>query len=309
LGGGGNSISDGTSNVTVTSTNGNVVIGVNNDAASWTFATDGNIYAKSFNDLVFVADDPQGDGVSIKQVITDGATELARTSLEDGQFSIYPSGGTGEEWRFSGTTLQVTNNSKVRAFGSNIVVETMYDGSGGGSASLRSVSNANDPNIYSTFDATTTGANIKVYNGGSDSGVEHAWQFDVNGNLTLPVGGDILDSTGTSVLFSGDYTDLSNQPTILAEPAFTIKTTDFNATAGSRYGYNTTAGVVTATLPASPSAGDAIYFADASGTTSTNNFIIARNSQTIMGSASDMTTNTNDQSFGLFYNGTTWRVY
>jgi len=104
-----------------------------------------------------------------------------------------------------------------------------------------------------------------------------------------------------------DY--IKNKPTILAEPAFSVQTADFNATAGSRYGYNTTAGVVTATLPASPSAGDAIYFADASGTTSTNNFIIARNGGTIMGSASDMTTNTNDQSFGLFYNGTTWRVY
>jgi hypothetical protein len=110
--------------------------------------------------------------------------------------------------------------------------------------------------------------------------------------------------------FSGSYNDLDDKPTINpAEPAFTVKTTDFNATAGSRYGFDTTAGVVTATLPASPATGDAIYFADASGTTSTNNFIIARNSQTIMGSASNMTVNVNDQSFGLFYNGTTWRVY
>jgi len=146
-------------------------------------------------------------------------------------------------------------------------------------------------------------------NAGNNNTAPSDWIFGTTNNLTLPLGGDIKDSTGTSVLFSGDYTDLSNQPTILAEPAFTVKTTDFNATAGSRYGFDTTAGVVTATLPASPSAGDAIYFADASGTTSTNNFIIARNSQTIMGSASNMTVNVNDQSFGLFYNGTTWRVY
>ena len=172
-------------------------------------------------------------------------------------------------------------------------------------------------------------------NAGNNNTAPSDWIFGTTNNLTLPLGGDIKDSTGTSVLFSGDYTDLTNQPTIpaaqiqsdwtqatntaldyiknkptiLAEPAFSVQTADFNATAGSRYGYNTTAGVVTATLPASPSAGDAIYFADASGTTSTNNFIIARNGGTIMGSASDMTTNTNDQSFGLFYNGTTWRVY
>jgi len=179
---------------------------------------------------------------------------------------------------------------------------------------------------------------ITKYNSNANPNTNTApsdWIFGTTNNLTLPLGGDIKDSTGTSVLFSGDYTDLSNQPTIpaaqiqsdwtqatntaldyiknkptiLAEPAFSVQTADFNATAGSRYGYNTTAGVVTATLPASPATGDAIYFADASGTTSTNNFIIARNGGTIMSSASDMTTNTNDQSFGLFYNGTTWRVY
>jgi len=183
-------------------------------------------------------------------------------------------------------------------------------------------------------------------NAGNNNTAPTDWIFGTTNNLTLPLGGDIKDSTGNSVLSDLiALTDLSigtdGTPTgggsisyanstgvftytppvipdvsgfaltsaILAEPAFTIKTTDFNATAGSRYGYNTTAGVVTATLPASPAAGDAIYFADASGTASTNNFIIARNSQTIMGSASNMTVNVNDQSFGLFYNGTTWRVY
>jgi len=159
-----------------------------------------------------------------------------------------------------------------------------------------------DVQIHSGNAVASPGA-ISLYTG------TNQWTFGKTGNLTLPVGGNILDSTGTSVLFSGDYTDLTNKPTILAEPAFSVQTTDFNATAGSRYGFDTTTGVVTATLPASPATGDAIYFADASGTTSTNNFIIARNSQTIMGSASNMTVNVNDQSFGLFYNGTTWRVY
>jgi len=44
------------------------------------------------------------------------------------------------------------------------------------------------------------------------------WFFEESGNFKLPAGGDIVDSTGVSVLggtsFSGDYNDLTNKPTI-----------------------------------------------------------------------------------------------
>lgn len=93
------------------------------------------------------------------------------------------------------------------------------------------------------------------------------------------------------------------------EQDFTIKTSNFNAAAGQRYGVNTTSNIVTATLPAAPSTGDAIYFADAGGAYSTNNLTVARNGNTIMGSASNLTVSTNNESFGLFYNGSTWRLY
>jgi len=135
--------------------------------------------------------------------------------------------------------------------------------------------------------------NVHIVTGVTTGGGD--WNFDTTGNLTLPAGGNILDS--------------NNKPVIKIELPFSIKTADFNAVAGGRYGVDTTSVAVTATLPASPATGDAVFFADASGTTSTNNFIIARNGGTIMGSASNMTVNVNDQSFGLFYNGTTWRVY
>lgn len=93
------------------------------------------------------------------------------------------------------------------------------------------------------------------------------------------------------------------------EQDFTIKTSNFNAAAGQRYGVNTTSNIVTATLPASPSSGDAMYFADAGGAFSTNNLIIGRNGNTIMGLSEDMTISTNNTSTGLAYNGSTWRIY
>jgi hypothetical protein len=87
----------------------------------------------------------------------------------------------------------------------------MNDGSNG-IARLQSVSNQNGPNVFSEFEATTTDANIKVYNGGSNGGTEHVWKFDKTGNLTLPADGDIKNSTGTS-----QYISLSSLKTLVAD--------------------------------------------------------------------------------------------
>lgn len=136
--------------------------------------------------------------------------------------------------------------------------------------------------------------------------------------ITLSAGGDIVDSTGTSVLVpaqsgnSGKFltTDGTSASWGAAtEAPFSIKTADFSAAAGGRYGVNTTSVAVTATLPSSPATGIAIWFGDAGGAYATNNLTIGRNGNTIMGSSSDLTVSTNNESFGLFYNGTTWRLY
>jgi hypothetical protein len=201
-GGGGNSISDGASNVSVVATDGNVVIGVDNDVASWTFATDGAIYSKSETDFKFTLTDPNEDGYAIKHYVNDGTQDVTLTSLDYDSFRIYTDlPGVGYEWRFQGNMLQVTNNSLVRGFDSNVVIESMYAG-GNGTASLRSVSNNNDPNIFTTFDATTTGANISVYNGGSVGGTGYTWRFDNNGNLTLPGNTVAINFANGSAAFS-----------------------------------------------------------------------------------------------------------
>ena len=94
-----------------------------------------------------------------------------------------------------------------------------------------------------------------------------------------------------------------------AEQSFKIKTTDFDAESGERYGINTSSNTVTATLPATPTIGDAIHFADAVGNYATNKLTLGRNGNTIMGLTEDMDVTTNNQSFGVFYNGNTWRTY
>jgi hypothetical protein len=131
------------------------------------------------------------------------------------------------------------------------------------------------------------------------------------GNLdnvdSITTTGNITVGAGAFIVADGTY--LTNVPGASAEGAFTIETASFSAVAGMRYGVDTSGGAITATLPATPSTGQAIFFADAGGAYATNNLTVAPNGQTIMGTAGDLTVSTTNQNFGLFYNGTTWRTY
>lgn len=60
---------------------------------------------------------------------------------------------------------------------------------------------ANDEVSIRTY-GTGSGNYVEVVTG-YDSNDQHQWKFDTDGNLTLPEGGDILDSNGNSVLGGG----------------------------------------------------------------------------------------------------------
>jgi hypothetical protein len=134
------------------------------------------------------------------------------------------------------------------------------------------------------------------------------WSFVSSGDALFPGNISVVGNvTGEYVYGNGYY--LTGVSSSVAEAPFSIQITSFNASEGARYGVNTTSNTVTATLPATPITGAAIFFADAGGAFSTNNLIINPNGKTIMGTSGNMTVSTNNQSFGLFYNGTTWRTY
>ena len=155
-------------------------------------------------DLNIVVQDEEDDGWSLYQTITDGfGTNLARTSLDRSSFTIDLEGG--DQWQFDGKTLQTPDvGAKIRGYDANLVVQVMQ-GLLPTTASLQAISNQNDPNIFSTFDATVSAANIKVYNGGSNGGVGHFWQFDNQGNLTFPRD----DANGDPLLVIGGGTEPS----------------------------------------------------------------------------------------------------
>ena len=81
----------------------------------------------------------------------------------------------------------------------------------------------------------------------------------------------------------------------------TAKTSAFTGVSGNGYFVNTTSGVITVTLPATPCAGDIVAVADYADTADTNNITLARNGSNIEGEASDFVINQEGVSITLVY--------
>ena len=107
---------------------------------------------------------------------------------------------------------------------------------------------------------------------------------------------------------SGNLINCTGLPGTLTWSAISTGTT-----AASKNGYlcNTTGGAFTLTLPLAPTVGDTVAVVDAAGTFQTSALTLGRNSQPIMGSATDMTVSTQYASFTLVYQGATngWRIF
>ena len=108
--------------------------------------------------------------------------------------------------------------------------------------------------------------------------------------LNLGDTGDTINLTGAS--FNGTSSIIWDT---------TPKTSAFTATAGSGFFVDTSSAAITATLPASPSAGDIVAFKDYAESFATNNLTIARNGSNIQGGANDATLDTNRASVILVY--------
>lgn len=118
----------------------------------------------------------------------------------------------------------------------------------------------------------------------------------------IAISGSYLDLTNTPILFDGDYNNLTNSPVIpthtsnltndsefvtlsdipsAKELSFEIKSSNFSAISGSRYGVDTSAEPITCMLPANPISGDAILFVDISFSFGVNEFKLDGNGNNI----------------------------
>jgi hypothetical protein len=281
--------------------------------STWTFGTDGNLTipgsvigngnlklqpdsASSLAYLdVYLTVGPDihiaGNGENLILGRDNGANLMIGN---DGNVTIRAEDGVSVNWVFNANSNLTVPGDILAQEGNDLNFE-VYDTISGGTTLTLVNRNAISGQKTTQFVIGSETVELTT-NFNHPTGTRNKWIFEQDGNLTLPAGGTINDSTGKSI--------------VKAEPSFVVKNSNFNCESGYRYGIDTSNGILTATLPSDPSIGDAIYFMDFGYIFSTNNLIVARNtSQLIMNQTNDLTVSTDGQSFGLVWTGTTWRIY
>jgi hypothetical protein len=217
-------------------------------------------------------------GAFTVQVKTVSGTGPTFTAVNKGQKFVYANG------------TDVIDIELGVPDGSNTQIQFNDNGAFGGSANL----------IWDGSNVTI-GAQGDLRLADSSGGEYVALQAPttVASNVTFTLPG--ADGTADQVLTTNGSGVLSFA-TISGGAAWqAVKTASFNAVAGEGYFINTTGGVITMTLPATPTIGDFVSFIDYAGTFDTNNLTIARNSENIQGSAADLTVSTERAANTLVY--------
>jgi hypothetical protein len=139
--------------------------------------------------------------------------------------------------------------------------------------------------------------------------------LDIQGTdaVLLTVGTTAQRPTGAAGMIRYNSTDggfegyTSTWGAIGGGTSWELKTTTYTAVAGDAIIANTSGGVWTLTLPATPSTGDYIQILDGADW-STTNLTVARNGQTIEGDAEDMIMNIGNVAVDFIFDGTTWQI-
>ena len=119
---------------------------------------------------------------------------------------------------------------------------------------------------------------------------------DVQCGSTLTLG-----SSGKTVTLATGASQSGFGRTGTVDWCTTAKTSPFTAVSGDGFFVNTTSGAITVTLPASPSAGDIVAFADYASTWDSNNLTLCRNSSKINGICQNSILSTEGASVTMVY--------
>ena len=239
--------------------------------------------------------------------------------------NIYKVGTTSERNALANNTLDVGD----LFFDTTANELKVYKSSGWAAAG----STINGTSARFTYNITGTPTTVTGSDANGNTLAYDAGFIDVYLNGVKQVNGtDVTVTSGTSVVFAsalanGDVVDIVgfgtfnvaainasniNSGTIPSArfggaivSSWETKTSAFNVEAGRGYFVDTSGGAVTATLPASPSAGDTVRFIDLSATFDSNNLTVARNSKKIQGDASDLTVATERAGLALVFSGDT----
>jgi len=279
-------------------------------------SSDGNVTLSS-KGAEFVFDAPAGNLYLPKPngAIVFPDDSIQTTAYSNSAVANYLASGTLST--LIATTGNVTGNIFNLSNAGNLTYSSIQQNQnapyGSEAYGIELLTTTDDANVFSSVSAGPDYVSLKSTNAGNANVVLQGG-YGITLSTSNATGGAIKNWTFTAAgeaLYPGNISTSGNvyATNIVAEASFSIQSSDFNAVVGNRYGVDTTSNPVTATLTAFPITGTAVFFADAGGAFATNNLTINPIGRTIMASSGNYVVNTNNKSFGLFWNGTTWRTY
>lgn len=140
---------------------------------------------------------------------------------------------------------------------------------------------------------------------------EHEWIFNKEGVLVGPHGAltvNALSSLGKILSGGRDLLDIFSS--VSTTENHILLSANFNATNNKYYLVNTTAAIVSGSLPLLPEIGQTIFFQDPFLTWNTNNFILNNNTNMIQGKYEPIACDLNGLAFSVTYIGSAigWRI-
>ena len=234
-----------------------------------------------------------------------GLNELQLGSVRAGK-----KGATVDEFSTDGT---MADNSDTAVPTEKAVVTFVTDQLNAGSASAAKLTDA-DNDTQVTLDPTADGSSNVIQmsaNSGKHFEVGQGYVQPSTGTTAQrpsnPDAGYMRYNTTTSQFEGHNGTQWTG---LGGGNPWQIQDSAYSAVNGDRIFVDTSTAAVTITLPASPTLGDSVQIIDMTGSFQTNVCVIDRNGQNIMGDSADMTVDTENASFTLYYTNSTygWRL-
>lgn len=284
-------ISNGTSNVTVVSSGGNVTVGVGGTGNVAVFATTGEyvtgIISASGNII-------SAGNVTGGNLLTGGAISATGTLSVTGATTL----GTASTGNLSAGN--VTTGGLVSAAGNvtggNLVTVGLISATG---------------NITGNYFLGNGSALTGITPGGTTTFSDTAPVSPAIGDVWIQANTAVQyiyfnDTTSNQWAEMEAYQSFSSGSPSSSSFTWNIANSNITMTASNGYFVDTTGGAKTMTLPASAVIGDTVRINDLAGTFGTNNLTVSRNSSNIQGVAQDLLVSVNQSSFGLVYSNSTY---